>query len=242
MAGDWIKMRTNLLTSPKVVRISSALKADRLRVTGGLFAVWCLFDAHSADGMLEGYTSETLDELIGFRGFADAMIAVDWLSETPEGLAIPRFDDHNGQSAKRRAQEADRKREARKESASNAYKVRTREEKRREEGNTSPDGEGGEPPKPTDPTEIIFGYGVPLLTSSGIPEKQARSFLGGLRKHHGDDAVVNQLRECLRAKPLQPLEWLAASLPPAGKRAAPGRHTGFDQIDYHAGVSADGSF
>lgn len=78
-----------------------------------------------------------------------------------------------------------------------------------------PIGTGGKPPI-TDPDEIIFGYGLPMLTNAGTPEKQARSFLGGLRKHHGDAALVNKLRECARAKPLQPLEWLAAALPPAG--------------------------
>lgn len=65
------------------------------------------------------------------------------------------------------------------------------------------------------PDEIIFGYGVPLLTAAGSTDKHARSFLGGLRKAHGDDAVVAALRECLRAKPLQPLEWLAAAMLPA---------------------------
>lgn len=69
---------------------------------------------------------------------------------------------------------------------------------------------------PMSPDEIIFGYGVPLLTSAGTVEAKARSFLGGLRKAHGDEALVNTLRECIRAKPLQPLEWLAAALPPAG--------------------------
>lgn len=64
--------------------------------------------------------------------------------------------------------------------------------------------------------EIIFGYGVPLLTNAGTPDKQARSFLGGLRKSHGDDALVNALRDCIKAKPLQPLEWLAKVLPPIG--------------------------
>ena len=55
-----------------------------------------------------------------------------------------------------------------------------------------------------------------MLTNAGTAEKQARSFLGGLRKHHGDAALINKLRECAKAKPLQPLEWLAAALPPAG--------------------------
>jgi uncharacterized protein YdaU (DUF1376 family) len=69
---------------------------------------------------------------------------------------------------------------------------------------------------PLSADEIIFGYGVPLLTNAGSVDKQARSFLGGLRKSHGDDALVNALRDCIKAKPLQPLEWLAKVLPPIG--------------------------
>lgn len=132
MAGDWIKMRTDLFTHPKVVRIASALKADRLRTVGGLMSVWCLFDAHSVDGHLEGYDLNTVDELVGWPGFAKAMYDVQWLEVTLDGLALPDFESHNGQSAKRRAQDADRKREER-ASASDADKKRTREEKRREE-------------------------------------------------------------------------------------------------------------
>ena len=143
MAGDWIKMRSNLRSHPKVVRIASALKADKLRVVGGLHAVWCLFDEHSEDGRLVGYTPDTLDGEVGFPGFADQMIVVGWLeSDGTDGLSLPQFDTHNGASAKRRAQEADRKRAERAASksgpedgddasASDADKKRTREEKRR---------------------------------------------------------------------------------------------------------------
>jgi hypothetical protein len=133
MAGDWIKMRSDLFTHPKVVRISSALKADRLRTVGGLMSVWCLFDAHSIDGKLDGYNESTLDDLIGWPGFTAAMIAVDWMEVNGETVVLPRFDTHNGASAKRRAQDADRKRSVRNVSASDADKKRTREEKNREE-------------------------------------------------------------------------------------------------------------
>lgn len=135
MAGDWIKMRSDLHTHPKVIRISSALKADRLRVIGALHAVWCLFDVHSVDGILDGYCPQTLDDMISFSGFSNEMVRVGWLEFENEALSMPRFDEHNGQSAKRRAQEASRKREARKTSASEADKMQTREEKRREEKN-----------------------------------------------------------------------------------------------------------
>ena len=107
---------------------------------------------------------------------------------------------------------------------------------------SDPDGSdaaGVKPDKPAmNPDEIIFGYGVPLLVNAGSADKAARSFLGGLRKQHGDAAVIDKLRDCIRAKPLQPLEWLAAALPP---KAAPGKHAGFQNLNYREGVSADGS-
>ena len=133
MAGDWIKMRSDLFTHPKVVQISSALKADRLRTVGGLMSVWCLFDVHSVDGKLNGYSFSAIDDLIGWAGFSEKMSAVGWLDVGDNSLALPRFDTHNGQSAKRRAQDSERKRVVRNESASEADKTRTREEKRREE-------------------------------------------------------------------------------------------------------------
>lgn len=96
---------------------------------------------------------------------------------------------------------------------------------------------GGKPPKLTDPGEIIFGYGLSMLVNAGTAEKQGRSFLGGLRKAHGDDALIDKLRDCAKAKPLQPLEWLAAALPPpasAGKRCPSPEN--FDGKDYGSGV------
>ena len=149
MAGDWIKMRADLHTHPKVVRMASALKADRLRIVGGLHSAWCLFDVHSVDGLLDGYSADTLDDLIGFPGFSRAMMAVGWLEENGESLVMPRFEAHNGQSAKRRAQDADRKRNVRKASASEADKKRTREEKRREDIKDKPH-IGGEQNSPVD--------------------------------------------------------------------------------------------
>ena len=146
MAGDWIKMRSDLFTHPKVVRISSALKADTLRTVGGLMSVWCLFDAHSIDGILDGYTPDTLDSHLRWPGFATAMISVKWLVVEAESLALPEFDTHNGESAKRRAQDADRKRAVRKASASDADKSGTRgEERRGDKAKATPPADAADP-------------------------------------------------------------------------------------------------
>ena len=140
MAGDWIKMRIDLQTHPKVFRMVSALKADRLRIIGGLHIAWSIFDTHSDDGVLHGYSVDAMDAVVGWPGFTQAMIEVEWASVQDDGsLVMPRFDEHNGASAKRRANDSERKRNDRKNnsvrnvSASDADKTRTREEKRREE-------------------------------------------------------------------------------------------------------------
>ena len=144
MAKDWIKMRMDLPSHPKVVRILSATKSDKFRVIGGLHAVWSVFDIHSQDGELVGYTPKTMDHIIGWDGFSDAMIAVGWMSyDGRETLTMPDFDTHNGQSSKRRAEETERKRKSRsfpqsgrKVSDKDADEMRSREEEsRREESN-----------------------------------------------------------------------------------------------------------
>jgi len=141
MSG-WIKMGTGLRRHPKVVRMASTLRADKLRVVGGLHAVWCVFDEHSPDGLLEGYTLASMDEEIGWKGFSAAMVLIGWLVEHEDGLEVPEYEEHNGASAKRRASDARRKsseREADKSyggswtqdgqmSASNADRMQTRVE------------------------------------------------------------------------------------------------------------------
>jgi hypothetical protein len=157
MAGDWIKMRTNLRTHPKVVRMSSALQCDALRVIGALWAVWSIADEHAAvhdgAGHLDGYSLSDMSGVIGFPGFAEQMAACGWVDECDEHaqnggkcLIFKDFDTHNGKSAKSRAEDSERKRASRqsaerpksvrKVSAERPAETVTREEKRREEINT----------------------------------------------------------------------------------------------------------
>ncbi|WP_340141324.1 hypothetical protein [Pseudomonas poae] len=144
MAGDWIKMRIDLQTHPKVFRMVSALKADRLRIIGGLHIAWSIFDTHCDDGVLVGYTVDAMDAVVGWPGFTQAMIDVEWAGIQDDGsLVMPRFEEHNGASAKRRANDNERKRNDRKTksvrnvSASDADYLRTREEKREKIKNKS---------------------------------------------------------------------------------------------------------
>lgn len=118
---------------PHVVRIMSALDADKLRVIGALHAVWCVFDQYSDDGRIS-YTPAEMDSCIGLKGFSQSMIDVGWLIfDGANTLTMHNFDVHNGRSAKRRSSESIRKQNGRKMSACDADILRTREEKRREE-------------------------------------------------------------------------------------------------------------
>ena len=165
MADDWIKVRVNLHTHPKVVRIVCAVcaqlvrdgcaaSAQRCMVVGALHQVWSLFDAHSRDGILEGYSLQTVDELVGIPGFSNAMGSVGWLTQTDKGLEMRDFDIHNGMGAKRRADHAAQTR-VRRMCATGAHNSRTecapekrREEKSKKSPHSPPKGDAGEePPK-----------------------------------------------------------------------------------------------
>ena len=157
MAGDWIKCNKSLFRDPRVVRISSALKADRLRTVGGLLSAWCLFDEQTADGKLDGYTPDVLDELVSFPGLAAAMADAGWLTIGEGFLAVPRFDEHNGQSAKRRAQDSTRKMSARKaDKCPQAKPTKCGPEKRREEKRRV-----GEEEEATAPAALDFQGEIP---------------------------------------------------------------------------------
>ncbi|MEE9185238.1 MAG: hypothetical protein V3U39_12305 [Acidimicrobiia bacterium] len=131
MAGDWIKMRTDLWTCPQVVRIAARLKRARAHIVGALCYVWSTFDAHSSDGSLPKMPPGTFDQATETEGLEAALIEVGWLEIDAKCWTLPRYEEHNGPTAKRRAQEQKRKKRVRIVSASNADQRRG--EERREE-------------------------------------------------------------------------------------------------------------
>jgi hypothetical protein len=103
MAGDWIKMRCNLDTDPAVFQMAAALDMDELAVVGRLWKVWTWADQHVADCHAISVTCSVLDRITTTPGFAEAMRKVGWLEGRDGALSFPRFDRHNGQTAKNRA-------------------------------------------------------------------------------------------------------------------------------------------
>jgi hypothetical protein len=120
MAGDWIKMRSNLWDDPRVARIVDLTDSTEAAVVGALYWLWATADQHSSDGIMPGLTLRAIDRKTGVQGFGDALVAIGWLADHPEGVRIVRFDEHNGSSAKRRSTDAQRKATVRRLSASDA--------------------------------------------------------------------------------------------------------------------------
>jgi len=134
---NWIKVQTNLRTSPKLVRISSALNWTPVQSLGAVVTCWMLADEHATEsGLLEGLTFSDLDAMISCPGISEAMAKVGWLKETTKGVQFVNYEEHNGSTAKSRAREQKRKQTSRKcpdKSGQKADTKRTREEKNREE-------------------------------------------------------------------------------------------------------------
>ncbi len=134
MAGDWIKMRTDLHDDPEVLRLSAMLKIDRFAVVGRLATLWAWADKHTTDGT-SSVTPLLLDDIVSHQGFADAMTVVGWLEVTDKGIRFPKFSRHNGKSAKKRALTSRRVATHRKrtDNVNVTLPALAREEKRREE-------------------------------------------------------------------------------------------------------------
>lgn len=158
MAGEWIKMRTNLWDDPRIARLCDLTDQSEAAVIGGLYWLWAMADEHTEDGILPGLTTKAIDRKTGVPGIGAALCDVGWLADHPEGVRIVGFEEHNGTSAKRRCTDAQAKANKRKASEEAPEAVRemsardadnaptnngqktdncgAREEKRREEKNS----------------------------------------------------------------------------------------------------------
>lgn len=115
--ADWIKMRSSLLTNPKVIRMARVLLQDpefmewlcpgrqcadgdasvtkrdipvvTRVVVGALLPTWsAVNDTAARDGVVRHATSQDIDESAGVPGFGKALMAVEWLEELPGGDGV----------------------------------------------------------------------------------------------------------------------------------------------------------
>lgn len=134
MAGDWLKVEKDTPEKPEILAMATDLGLDPEIVFAKCFKAWRWADSHTADGNAPCVTAVWLDALLHAPRFADALVKVGWLVVRNGSLQFPNFEQHMGQSGKRRALTARRQkkfRNAKPSRNSNADCV-TREEKRRD--------------------------------------------------------------------------------------------------------------
>lgn len=121
MAGDWIKMRSGLLTSPKVNGIARHLERNpdvckslstgyngvmsdivtrhvtRYVTVTALLLVWSAANEHTSDGVFVNADLSDIDDIAGIPGFGAAMREAGWLvyDEDACTVTLPNFEEYN---------------------------------------------------------------------------------------------------------------------------------------------------
>jgi len=168
MAGDWIKMRTNIDTDWRVIQISAELNLPELHVVGCLWKLWTWADQHTVDGNAIRVTDVTLDRFTSVTGFANAMRSVGWLCGENGSLCFPNFSEHNGSTAKKRAETKERVAKHRNAKGVTDVTLNVLPEKRREEKRREED---------------IKKKPAPLLKPDGIEDRAWGDWLAVRKKH-----------------------------------------------------------
>ena len=131
----WIKVRTELRHSPKMIMIASRMGVTNVTALGAIVHAWMVADGHADDeGFIEHLSFETLNSMIGIEKLAEAMAEVGWIKEVKDGLQFIDYKEHNGSTAKTRALNQKRQAKSRKNAVTEERDtIDTRGEEKREE-------------------------------------------------------------------------------------------------------------
>lgn len=149
MAGDFIRWQKGLSRKPEVLQVARRLGISPAAAAGHMMVLWEWADDVTVDGNVPGATADLMDSIAGMPNLCDALqrtMPHPWLLLDSSGATFVRYERHNGQCAKRRMADAERKRmgrlsagrpqDIRRTSGGNPQDIHShaREEKRREEG------------------------------------------------------------------------------------------------------------
>jgi hypothetical protein len=154
----WIKVRTELRHSPKVVMIASRMGVTNVTALGAIVHAWMIADGHADDeGFIEHLSFETLNNMVGIEKLAEAMADVGWIKEVTDGLQFIDYKEHNGSTGKTRAQNQKRQARARKNAVTaKRDEMNTRGEERKREEKREEVEEVEEIAYPTTSTALVF--------------------------------------------------------------------------------------
>ena len=183
MAGEWLKFEKSTLDKPEVFAIADALSIDPDAVIGKLVRVWAWFDSHTVDGNAARVTPALLNRVSGIDGFIEAMAAEGWAAIDAGGVQLPRFDRHNGETAKQRALTAKRVARSRLSNGNSSATCNdpsvtsalAREEKRREDVEAKATVRSAAPIAPLDGLGIVGEPPIPDSPSGEEVPRRIRS-------------------------------------------------------------------
>lgn len=104
----WIKIEKGTPEKPAIRHVARTCGCSMDSAFAAFFRLWCWFDDTTADGDLPLVTREDCDAQAGLPGIAQALVEAKWLEFHAEGCTVLGWEQHNGASAKKRAQTAKR--------------------------------------------------------------------------------------------------------------------------------------
>lgn len=151
MAGDWIPWQKGLTKRREVLAVARKARRSSRECAAILMEFWEWADSETSTGELPSITLEQLPEIITGtnKSFWQAVVDEGWLTQSKQGLAIPRFERWLGNSAKKRLENNLRQRLSREKRDKSATTEQNRTE---EETHSLGEGRGdarGETDSPT---------------------------------------------------------------------------------------------
>ncbi len=105
---SWIKLQTSLPKSAKLLVLAETLGCCEREALGIAMEWFCWIDEQCTDACT-GLTGALLDRVMNCQGLCEALEACGWVERDEQGIVlVVDFDQHNGDSAKKRAMSAKR--------------------------------------------------------------------------------------------------------------------------------------
>lgn len=105
MAVGWIKVETCTPGKAEIIRLARLLSMKHDEALGAVVRFWVWSDSNTVDGVVDGVAPTDVDAVLSCPGLCRGLESVGWLiiDKERERITIPKFERHNGESAKKRA-------------------------------------------------------------------------------------------------------------------------------------------
>lgn len=180
---DWIKINLTLPREPRVIKLAQLMGCSRHEALGLLLEWFCWLDGVTTDGHT-GICAELVNSLFRVThchaDFVTALEKIGWIYFDEDGnVCATNYEEHNGESAKKRAQAAERKRKqrAKERHAKSVTRVTKKRDQRREEKNIDKQKEGNSALN----TVCVGAEAQPRRAGKPTPEssEEVRRFMAG---------------------------------------------------------------